>query len=423
MTSAPDGAYAERRIPDYDSYPPKSEMPLDQLITTFLQTLLVQSSVLDNNHVSGRRSVGPTMQDFIDVVILYNEDFVKAGNEWVRDFECLPWSASTTVPLVIRHPDYVDAKQENREKDHKHRAKQEHKKAEKSYIAWSNRKEALENSNNAAELAAHMQSQPAHGLTKDQRYQILRAGAAPPINRAPTTQPVAPVWTINTIGDLLHASEEAQREVDNEYNALVEDLLADNITFAERRSNDQIAQQGPDELAMWLVFNSESELQMLRNAAATSVDAVKRHLTTDRNSQAIHRGRRGDRKKEDAKNPEKAKEQEQSIKQDDTEKTRSDKKRPPKPPIRVGVCDHIVQSFVAKKDNKGRLVLVQACLALSCKLSLRRKEAMDLPEKVLVGQFLHFDTGKRIANPTSYAEVPMSKFCGMVLRDPLNKPW
>lgn len=46
MTSAPDGAYAERRTPDYDSYPPKSEMPLDQLITTFLQTLLVQSSVL-----------------------------------------------------------------------------------------------------------------------------------------------------------------------------------------------------------------------------------------------------------------------------------------------------------------------------------------------------------------------------------------
>lgn len=66
--------------------------------------------------------------------------------------------------------------------------------------------------------------------------------------------------------------------------------------------------------------------------------------------------------------------------------------------------------------------MVQSCLALSRKLSLRRKEAMDLPEKVLDGQFLHFDTGKRIANPTSYAEVPMSKFCGMVLRDPLYKP-
>lgn len=237
------------------------------------------------------------MQDFIDVVILYNEDFVKAGNTWVRNLRCLPWAPSTTAPVVIRHENYVDARQKAREDGLMTQAKKEHDIGEKPYTAWVKQKKVLADNNDTAGLDAHLLREPAHGATIDQRYQTLRAAAIPPINRAPyaTAVPIgqlathfrgplsptctAAVWRINTIGELLRASEAAQRQVDDEYNLLMDELEADDIKIDESRSNNEIAQQDPDELAMWLIFNSDRELQLLRIAAGISIDAVKRHLS------------------------------------------------------------------------------------------------------------------------------------------------
>ncbi|KAJ5017812.1 hypothetical protein K4K57_007271 [Colletotrichum sp. SAR 10_99] len=238
------------------------------------------------------------MQDFIDVVILYNEDYVKAANTWVRDLRCMLYAnpATPDEPPALRHSSYVARIENKRDDALKAKARKEQQKFDRPYITWSNKKRALESSNKTAELEDHVKNKPPLGPTYDQRYQAMFAAADPPTQQAPfATVPIrrqptsfrgppsigntSAIWRVTLIDQLWQASVAAQRRVDAEFMFLMVALRADKIPIMQDRTKPKIAMQGVDELAKWVILNGDDQLDRLGAASAAGVNHVKRFLS------------------------------------------------------------------------------------------------------------------------------------------------